>query len=435
MSPLAHILPNLHAERAAVLGAGVSGRGAAALLRSQGAWVTLFDEKGGDNVDDEFTEADARRYKVVVYSPGFKPDHPWLALARAAGAQLYGELDFASLYWPGALVAVTGTNGKTTLTEFLVHALERAGADAFAAGNVGFPLSRFFENGGADHTVAVCEVSSFQAEDMRAFHPQAVIWTNFAEDHLERHGSMHDYFAAKFRLVEQLHRPRLFVGPSVAYWAQELGFALPAYTKVVDETKANAPQGSPFLQPPQRENFALARAYWEAEHMDGQLLEQAARSFKLPEHRLQLIAEIDGLRCWDDSKATNFHAAEAALLAMEGPVLWIGGGRRKGGDIAGFARRISRRIDRAFVIGEAALELKSAFKQDGVETILLPDLPTAVAEAWKHRPAQGNLLLSPGFSSHDQFSTYAERGDCFKRAVLSLMGAQGPSTVSTCVKP
>lgn len=435
MTHLSHTPPHLDAERAAVFGAGVSGRGAAALLRSQGAWVTLFDEKGGDGVKSEFSEADARRHKIVVYSPGFRSDHPWLARGRAAGAKVYGELEFASLFWPGALVAVTGTNGKTTLTEFLVHTLKQTGADALAAGNIGYPLSRFFEHGGADHTVAVCEVSSFQAEDMRAFRPQAVLWTNFAEDHLERHGDMRSYFAAKFRLVEQLSRPRLFVGPSVAQWATELGFKLPSFTKVIDETDAGAPASSPFARAPQSENYALARAYWEAEHQDMNVLEQAAGSFQVPAHRLELVAEVDGVRCWDDSKATNFHAAEAAFASMQGPVVWIGGGRKKGGDLAAFARRIAPKIEAALVIGEAAPELLRIFKAENVKAQSAPDLPTAVNMAWPLCRNGGNLLLSPGFSSHDQFNTYAERGDCFQRAVLSLKGAQAATTVSSCVKP
>lgn len=434
MSPLANQLPNLHGGPAAVLGAGVSGQGAAALLRSQGAWVNLFDVKGGEAKAD-FTDADARQHRLVIYSPGFPINHPWLERARRSGARVLGELDFASLYWPGALVAVTGANGKTTLTEFLVHAIRMSGADALAAGNVGFPLSRFFETGGADQTVAVCEVSSYQAEDMSVFRPQAVLWTNFAEDHLERHGTMENYFSAKYRLIERLVRPRLFVGRSVVEWAGKLGFKLPSFTRVVDVAEVKTPAGSPFTLPPQRENYGLALAYWQSEHQDVGLLEDAARSFELPRHRLELFAEYKGARCWDDSKATNFHAAEAALAAMEGPVVWIGGGRRKGGDIRGFAERIATKIDFACVFGESSTELLGYLTSQGLHVVEVENLDSAVKTAAEHCVDGGNLLLSPGFSSHDQFNTYAERGECFKRAVLSLKGAVRATTVSECVKP
>ncbi|GHC11312.1 Mur ligase family protein [Cerasicoccus arenae] len=435
MSTLTNQLPNLHDGPAAVLGAGVSGKGAQALLRSQGAWVNLFDEKGAHSAKTDFTERDAQHHRLVIYSPGFKPDHPWLERARQAGADIYGELDFASLYWPGALVAVTGANGKTTLTQFLVHALKQSGTDSFAAGNVGFPLSRFFETGGAEHTVAVCEVSSFQAEGLRALRPQAVLWTNFAEDHLERHGSMLQYFSAKWRLIERLRRPRLIVGRSVVEWADRLGFVLPSYTIVVDEAGVSSPAGSPFAGPPQRENYGLARAYWESEHLDLSILEQAAYNFDLPAHRLELIAEYDGVRFWDDSKATNFHAAEAALAAMDGPVVWIGGGRRKGGDITAFAQRIAPKINYACLIGESAADLSVALSNAGVTVHRSPELTSAVQDAWVHHPNRGNILLSPGFSSHDQFTSYADRGECFRRAVLSLKGATPATTVTQCVKP
>ncbi|WP_309383545.1 UDP-N-acetylmuramoyl-L-alanine--D-glutamate ligase [Cerasicoccus frondis] len=435
MSPLANQIPDLQSSPAAVLGAGVSGLGAMALLRSQGAWVNLFDEKGTSGAKSDFTDRDARQHRLVVHSPGFSPDHPWLVKAREAGAAVYGELDFASIYWPGGLVAVTGVNGKTTLTEFLVHALKHVGTDAMAAGNVGFPLSRFFETGGADHTVAVCEVSSFQAEGMRSFRPQAVLWTNFAEDHLERHGSMMKYFSAKWRLVERLSRPRLIVGPSVAHWAAKLGFKLPTYAIVVDEKSIAPPVDSPFVRSPQRENYALARAYWEMEGSDLAELDTAARSFRVPAHRLELIAEGGRVQFWDDSKATNFHAAEAGIAATQGPIVWIGGGRRKGGDITGFVQRIATDIDFACLIGESGPELAEALTAAGVPNRLLPNLSEAVMEAWNRRLSGGSILLSPGFSSHDQFSSYAERGECFKQAVLSLKGVTAASTVSECVKP
>lgn len=426
MSPASADLPDWRDGPVAVLGCGVSGQGAGALLRSRGAWVNFFDERGGNGVSADFDQRAAEAHDLVVYSPGFPPDHPWLARARAAGARVLGELDFASIYWPGAVVAVTGTNGKTTLTEFLVHALTRAGADAFAAGNVGRPLSRFFEDG--CHTgVAVCEVSSFQAESLESLSPQAVLWTNFAEDHLERHGSMERYFAAKWRLVERLRRPCLLVGASVAEWAERLGYDLPGHTVVVDERLAPPPD-SVFASGPQRENYAIAWAYWERERHDPAILEAAARDFTLSPHRLQFVAERAGTRCWDDSKATNFAAAEAALASMQGPVLWIAGGKDKGGDLNAFAARVAPRVNAAFLMGETACALGRALSTHGVPTRTFASLEEAVAAAAIEAKPGANILLSPGFASLDQFSGYAERGERFARAVLSLKQDQAEAT-------
>ncbi|HVT74392.1 MAG TPA: Mur ligase family protein, partial [Lacunisphaera sp.] len=178
----------------AVFGAGVSGLGVRELLARIGGVGEVYDEHAAA-ASSRFTPEHAARHGLVVYSPGFAPRHPWLAIARAAGCRCLGELDFASLFWPGELLAITGTNGKTTLTEFLAHALALAGRPAHVAGNVGYPLSRFVVEQAGRAGIAVCEVSSFQAETLEFLRPSAVLWTNFAEDHLERHAGMDDYFA------------------------------------------------------------------------------------------------------------------------------------------------------------------------------------------------------------------------------------------------
>src|SRR5580658_3627657 len=156
----------------AVLGSGVSGEGAAELVSKLGAQATLYDRNG-----TEFTPERARAHGLVVFSPGFSPGHPWLEIARDCGCMSVAELDFASIFWRGRIVAVTGTNGKTTLTEFLAHALVRAGRRALATGNIGIPFSRVVadEGGGVLETTAVCEVSSFQAEQLGHFYADGLI--------------------------------------------------------------------------------------------------------------------------------------------------------------------------------------------------------------------------------------------------------------------
>jgi len=163
-------LPEPIASRAhrpvAVLGYGVSGQAAAGLLRQCGCGIEAYDEKPTPGVRNEFGADQARRHDLVVYSPGLRQDHPWLIAAREAGCLCLGEMDFASLFWKGALLAITGTNGKTTLTEFLATALRRHGLSAVPAGNIGHPLSRLDDLGATQDRIAVCEVSSFQAEGL-----------------------------------------------------------------------------------------------------------------------------------------------------------------------------------------------------------------------------------------------------------------------------
>ena len=181
----------------AVFGDGVSGRAAARLARSFGAQVEIFEENGA-----LFGPREAEWAKVVVSSPGFSKDHPWLALARKSGCAVVGELDFASIAWPGEIIAVTGSNGKTTVTEFLTKVLREADNEAVATGNIGHPLSAAALENASSSTVAVCEVSSFQAESLEFLRPSSVLWTSFSEDHLDRHADLHEYFEAKANLAK-----------------------------------------------------------------------------------------------------------------------------------------------------------------------------------------------------------------------------------------
>lgn len=412
----------------AVLGFGVSGQAAAALLRQCGCAVEAYDEKSVPGVRAEFGPEEAKRHDLVIYSPGFRQEHPWLVTARAAGCQCLGELDFASLFWQGRLIAVTGTNGKTTLTEFLATALRRQGLSAVPAGNIGHPLSRLDDLGATQDRVAVCEVSSFQAEGLQYLRPHAVLWTNFDEDHLDRYANLRDYFEAKWNLVERLAQPRLVVGESVALLAEKFGRKLPGHAVVVRRAGALrlVPRGSVFDSYPQSENYLVARAYWELEGYPVNVLEETAQSFSTRRHRLARVAEWEGVAYWNDSKGTNFHATLAALETFPGPVVWIGGGKSKGGDIEGFAARAAGRVREAFLIGETAGVLAAGLHQRGVAATQCESLREAVQKAHETSrqspPAQ--VLFSPGFSSFDMFHDYAERGLAFEQAVLGLKAAR-----------
>jgi UDP-N-acetylmuramoylalanine--D-glutamate ligase len=409
----------------AVFGGAVSGGGAVALLAKLGATAVVYDRKG-----TEFTPVAAVRHRLAVFSPGFSADHRWLELARKAGCICLSEFDFAALFWRGRVVAVTGTNGKTTLTEFLARALGATGARTVAAGNIGLPLSRVVadEDGGAPDVTAVCEVSSFQAEQLGHFEADALLWTNFAEDHLERHGTMEAYFAAKWELVLHTKAGHFFAGSSVQRHAARLGRQLPAGALVPTEGEPGDPRlsGTPFESYPQRENFILASAWWRSEGLDEAALFAAAKNFRLGRHRLSNIGTVDGVAYWNDSKGTNFHAVEAALAGFPRPVVLIAGGRSKGGDVPGFVRRIAPRVAHAVLIGETGAALGAAFEAAGVASTVCATMDDAVRSACAAAAAHGasDVILSPAFSSFDMFRNYEDRGDRFESAVAELHAAR-----------
>lgn len=436
LSPPAILLPRL-AKPVAILGGGVSGEGVQALLNALGVASKIYDAKGAD-----FTAAAAAQHALVVFSPGFAPEHPWLARAQAAGADSLGELDFAACCWCGPVIAVTGTNGKTTLTEFLTHALGSIGRDAVATGNIGHSFARLVaaRQGGTKDTLAICEVSSFQAEVLRHFRAEATLWTNFAEDHLERHLGLESYFGAKWHLVTHTtpaapgrgslgldpgaagRGTGVFLGTSVCRFAQKFERSLASAIPVATEQQPADPRlaGTVFANYPQRENFLLAAAWWRAAGLDADKLQVAARTFRLGRHRMTRVSEQAGLTFWNDSKATNFHAVEAALAGFTSPVVLIAGGKPKGGDLAGFVHRIGPRVKHAVLIGETSAELAfhcSMFRVAHTTCVTLAD---AVHRATELAGPGENVLLSPGFASFDMFRNYEDRGNQFETLVRRL---------------
>ena len=405
----------------AIFGAGASGEGTSLLLRRLGVPGIVYDAKAR-----HFTAADAARHHLVIVSPGFAPTHPWVRIAEAAGVAWAGELDFASIFWRGRVVAITGTNGKTTLTEFLAHALNAAGEDARVTGNIGRPFSRLVaDTGGGDGQIAVCEVSSFQAETLRHFRADATLWTNFAEDHLERHDGLGAYFNAKWNLVQFTPAPAFFAGASVQRYAAMFGHRIEGGAAVASGKAPADPRlaGTVFAHYPQRENFALAAAWWRASGREDELLFAAARTFRLGRHRLAPVGEHDGVAFWNDSKATNFHAVEAALAGFAQPVVLILGGKSKGGDLAGFVQRIAPRVKHACLIGETAAELATHCRARQVAHTACPSLADAVKCAANQAGRGGAVVLSPGFASFDLFRNYEDRGDQFEQLVRELASA------------
>jgi UDP-N-acetylmuramoylalanine--D-glutamate ligase len=417
----------------AIFGAGLSAQAARRLAQAKGLKVVLIDQAGaGDR--DTFELCDVAQFACFVFSPGFAAEHPWRVLAEASGLPCLSELAFAARYWQGRIIGITGTNGKTTLTALVDKALRRCGHVSVAAGNIGYPFSdAALAESNQPGAYAVIEISSFQAELSNGLQLDALLWTNFAEDHLDRYVSMSRYFQAKARLFDCLKSDGLCViGPQVADWMANLSKEFDACT-IAHEDAALAFELATdcvFNRLPYSENFYVAAEFWSLlGELPAKLIE-AANEFKLAPHRLGVVAECEGVRFWNDSKATNFHAALAALDSVDRPIVWIGGGSLKGGAVEAFGKEVSKRIDAAVLYGEASERLAAALA-DPMKSAQKPlqirnrfeDAVWAAAELAKRIPS-ANVILSPGFSSFDQFSSYEARGKSFIDLVLSLKNAR-----------
>lgn len=412
-------------SRVAIFGSGLSGQAARRLAESRGHSVVVFDEAGKGDYDT-FAESNLDDFDLFIFSPGFASEHPWRRLVEDSGKRVQSELSYAAQFWNGPLIGVTGTNGKSTLTRFLCDALQRAGKQAVVAGNIGRPLSdvvMYVDDAGYCH--AVCEISSFQAELVDGLELDALLWTNFAEDHLDRYDNMADYFMAKAQLFECLKDDAICViGPHVVHWFDLFDKPFERAVIAFEDTALSsrlAPD-SVFSRLPYSEDFSLAAEYWWLTAQPEEALVAAANDFALAPHRLDVVTVKDGVTYWNDSKSTNFHSALAALNAVPRPIVWIGGGRIKGGDLEAFAEELSGHIDAAVLYGEVASRMQYALagKLENVRKASSFEKAVRIASEIGRLTAPCNVLLSPGFSSFDQFSSYEERGKSFISIVLSL---------------
>lgn len=421
-------LEDLMDKPVAIFGAGMSGHAAYTLVKRLGRDAILYDEDGAKGHEARFGEQEAEKHRLIIVSPGFGFRHPWISLAKEKSLVCIGELDFASSLWDGKLIAVTGTNGKTTVTEFLATCLKKAGHEATIVGNIGIPFSeKVLTTSNEPDSFAVCEVSSFQSESLNYLNPDALIWTNISEDHLDHHLDMKNYFDSKWNLVRRLNDEAFFMGESVKAFAESHSYVLPDFAMTVrDESEGQELEG-PFNLCPQRENYFLVKAFWESQEFDISIFRETAKNFILPAHRLHHVRTIGGIHFWNDSKATNFASALAALRSFEGEkVYWIAGGSRKGVNVESFARSVESYIDSAFLVGEAGLDLEKALQEEGARATYCGDIEKALMSAIKEAKEGGIVLLSPGFASFDQFSNYIERGNFFEKIVLRLKEAEFP---------
>ena len=328
------------------------------------------------------------------------------ARARAA-SRVWSEVELGYRLLPAGarLIGVTGTNGKTTTTELLGAILRAAGRPVEVAGNVGRALTDAAE-AAADGSWIVCELSSFQLEDVHTLACDIAVLLNLEPDHLDRHGSFDAYRGAKLRIFE---RARVKVVPR--------GFGIDGI-----EFSAGDPLPAEPLIPGlhNRENAVAATAAARAAGVPDDAIAEALRTFRGVPHRLELIRELRGVRWVNDSKATNTAAARRGIAAYDAPLRLILGGSLKGEDFGPFARELPTNVRSIYLVGAATDELAAALDAAGREYIRAGDLPTAVSRAAADAEAGDIVLLSPASASYDQFANFQERGDTFRRLVEKL---------------
>ncbi len=416
--------------RAAVVGAGVSGRAAARLLEARGAEVSLFD----DDVSRGFGSTPARpidagplaEAELVVLSPGVPRARPELA---AAAHRIVGEVELASWFLTVPLVGITGTNGKSTTTALVGHLLAEAGRAAFVGGNLGEPLSTLaLDPAGIE--LAVVELSSYQLESVESARFAVGAWLNLTPDHLDRYPDLSAYAAAKARLFERsetivasaddaLVRAEAEsvarTGGEVRWFgrrAESSGTRVEDFGVAVRGDERYRIDGPGLLGPHNHLNAAAAIEIVRYFGVGSAYVQSGLSSFRGLPHRLGLVHEAAGVRWYDDSKATNVSSAVTAVLAVEGPVILIAGGLDKGGSWAPLVEAARGRVAAVLAIGAASPIVVEAFAGAiPVEPVKTLDL--AVARARALAQPGGAVLLSPACASFDQFDNYGHRGDVF----------------------
>ena len=340
-----------------------------------------------------------------------------------AGIPLFGEMDFGSFFLENRIVAITGTNGKTTLTTLLDRIWKESGKKAFTAGNIGVPLCELIAKGLDPDSLVFLEVSSFQAQQLKNLRPSSVLWTNFEEDHLDHHGSMEEYFTSKAQLFSHVSRQDSWIGRSVFEMAKDLQYELPENAKVVERDGVDSsflPSDHFMNSYPQKENLSLAWNFSHSRGISKTDFEQAILNYRPEPHRLEKVATIGKATFWNDSKATNTSATVAACRNFSGNLFWIGGGRSKGAGSERLVKLVKPFVQRAYLIGETGEIIQGSLSKEGIFATFCKTLREAVTRAYEQVTECTNVLFSPGFSSFDSYGSYAERGKSFVEAVFDL---------------
>ena len=437
-------------ERVVVVGAGVAGTAAAEVLVAEGAAVTVSEmaERAPDGAAARLRDLGVRLFTgghershlegatLVVTGPGVPERAPILGWARARGLPVWGEMELGARVCDTPYLAVTGTNGKTTTTGMIASCLRAAGLDAIACGNIGLPFPTAAREG---HDALVVECSSFQLQMQTSFRPTVSVLLNLAPDHLDWHGSFEAYVAAKAKIFARQGEGDVHVGsrddpvaarvsadaPCTVVWATvrtpgpgEVGFDGDELVMASDPVQRLGPvEGA---RAGYRADAAAAAAASLAFGASPEAVTRGLATFTPDRHRGEVVAEVGRVRFIDNSKATNVHAALAALDGVDDAVL-IAGGDAKGVDLLPLRTR-SGRLRGVVAIGEAAPDLVRVF--EGVVPIeTAATIEDAVVTAASVAMPAGVVLLAPACASWDQFSGYGERGDRFAAAARALAEA------------
>ena len=413
----------------------------AAQLRAAGVKLEL-----GGHVDAAFLEQD-----LIIVSPGVPAKLPPLELARAQGIPVWSEIELAWRFLRGKLVAITGSNGKTTTTALLAHILRASDIPTLVGGNIGTPLLALVERS-TDPAVTVAEISSFQLETIDKFRPEIGVLLNLTPDHLDRHGTFEEYASAKMRMFEnQLERDmavlnaddpeitkRMPAKPHIFWFSRQKRVATGAFLRDNEIIFRN--EGSEVVlarrdQIPLRgeHNVENVLAACAAAYLAGATpaaIANGVKSFSGVEHRLEFAGEFAGVQFYNDSKATNVDAAVKAIAAFPGPLVVILGGKDKGSPYTPLRDWLHDRARLALLIGEAAPKIATDL-EGAVEIRQAGTLARALQLACEAAQPGDTVLLAPACSSFDQFDNYEQRGRAFKELVArhenqSVNGAAAP---------
>ena len=445
-------------KRVLVVGLGKSGLSSALFLRAQGAQVTVSDTRSAEALAKEIPALlDAgimvesgghglltfRRQDLIVVSPGVPMDTPEVKQVQAFGLPVIGELELASRFLKGRVVAITGSNGKTTTTSLLGKIFADAGGPTLVGGNIGLPVIDLVAKSTPD-TISVLEVSSFQLETIEEFHPWIALVLNITPDHLDRHGSFENYAAAKTRITERQETDDFLVlnaedkptqmvaaktraqiywfsprrpvkqgafvhGESIFFLAKEGGKPEPVMPVAEITLK-----GTHNL-----ENVLAAVCAARLAGIPSEKIRASVAEFKGVEHRLEFVRLLRGVEFYNDSKATNVDAAMKAVASFAGGIHLILGGKDKNSDYGTMAELIKERVKVVYTIGSAAEKIERQL-HGVVKIVSAKMMQTAVAEAAKAAVAGDVILLAPACSSFDQFENYEHRGHVFRQLVNDL---------------
>ncbi len=443
-------------KRVLVVGLGKSGVAAALFLKARGACVTVSDSKTPDELKEEIPklldegiavetgghgERTFQGQDLIVVSPGVPVDAPLLVQASALGEKVIGEIELAAQFFPGRIVAITGSNGKTTTTTLAGEIVTAGGSPTVVGGNIGTPAIILVQ-GATPDTIAVLEVSSFQLETIQTFRPWIAVVLNITPDHLDRHRTFAAYTDAKARIFENQRADDFAVlnaddattatlatrtRGQVFWFSRKKEVKQGAYVHdgriwfrdTNGQREIMLASEIPLKGSHNVENVLAAVCVGALTAVTTERIREAVRGFQAVEHRLERVATIRGVEYYNDSKATNVDATVKALESFPANIHLILGGKDKGSDYTVLNDLLRQRVKRVYTIGAAAAKIESQIR-GAVEIVHAETLENAVQRAHEAAKPGDIVLLAPACASFDQFRSYEHRGKVFKEVVAKL---------------